>query len=99
MAMHKKEFAFVSASADNIKKFSCHGDFMHNMLSKQNSIVNTLSMNDDDFVFSGGDNGSMCFCTTSLGIASNKKRRWCNPVRWKPNAGSTPPLLTSPVRA
>lgn len=79
MAMHKKEFAFVSASADNIKKFSCHGDFMHNMLSKQNSIVNTLSMNDDDVVFSGGDNGSMCFWDYKSGHCFQQEKALVQP--------------------
>ncbi|CAL54946.1 G-protein beta WD-40 repeat [Ostreococcus tauri] len=79
MVMHKKEFAFVSASADNIKKFSCHGDFMHNMLSQQKAIVNTLSMNDDDVIFSGGDNGSMCFWDYKSGHCFQQEKALVQP--------------------
>jgi pleiotropic regulator 1 len=79
MAMHKKEFAFVSASADNIKKFSCHGDFMHNMLSQQKSIVNAMAMNDDDVIFTGGDNGSMCFWDYKSGHCFQKEKALVQP--------------------
>jgi pleiotropic regulator 1 len=62
LALHPREFTLLSASADNIKKFSLpHGKFMHNMLSQQKSIVNSLSVNEDDVVVSGGDNGSLYF--------------------------------------
>jgi pleiotropic regulator 1 len=79
MAMHKKEFAFVSASADNIKKFSCHGDFLHNMLSQQKAIVNTLAMNDDDVIVSGGDDGSMCFWDYKSGHCFQKEKAIVQP--------------------
>ena len=61
LALHPREFTLLSASADNIKKFALpNGRFMHNMLS-QKSIVNSLSVNEDDVVVSGGDNGSLYF--------------------------------------
>jgi pleiotropic regulator 1 len=79
MVMHKKEFAFVSASADNIKKFSCHGDFMHNMLTQQKAIVNTLAMNDDDVLVSGGDNGSLYFWDYKSGHCFQKQKALVQP--------------------
>jgi len=40
---------------------SMQGDFLHNMLDKQRAIVNTLALNDDGVLVSGGDNGSLWF--------------------------------------
>ena len=62
LALHPKDFTLMSASADNIKKFGLpRGTFMHNMLSQQKTIVNSLSCNEDNVVVSGGDNGSLWF--------------------------------------
>ena len=99
MAMHKKEFAFVSASADNIKKFSCHGDFMHNMLSQQKSIVNAMAMNDDDVIFTVVIMEACAFGITNLGTASKKKKRSCNRALWRLNVAFTHPLSTLPALA
>lgn len=38
------------------------------------------------------------FGIISLGIVFNKKRCWCNSVRWKSNAGFTFLFLTLSVR-
>ena len=46
---------------------------MHNMLSQQKSIVNAMAMNDDDVIFTGGDNGSMCFWDYKSGHCFQKK--------------------------
>lgn len=49
----------VTGSADKIKKFSFpDGDFMCNFSGHQ-TIINSLAINNDDVVVSGGDNGSM----------------------------------------
>lgn len=62
MCMHPSEFTFAAASADNIKKYQFpDGDFLHNMLSNQRAIVNTMSLNEDGVVASGGDDGSLWF--------------------------------------
>ncbi|OIT20755.1 PREDICTED: protein pleiotropic regulatory locus 1-like [Nicotiana attenuata] len=62
MAQHPTEDCFASASADNIKKFNLpKGEFMHNMLSQQKTIVNAMAVNDDGVMVTGGDNGSMWF--------------------------------------
>jgi pleiotropic regulator 1 len=47
LAFHPKDFTLMSASADNIKKFGMpRGTFMHNMLSQQKTIVNSLACNE-----------------------------------------------------
>ncbi|CAN6227298.1 unnamed protein product [Urochloa humidicola] len=62
MALHPKEKAFASASADNMKKFSLpKGEFLHNMLSQQKTIINSMAVNEDGVLATGGDNGSLWF--------------------------------------
>lgn len=61
LATHPTEFTFASASTGSIKQWKCpEGDFMQNF-DGQNAIINTLSVNDENVMFSGGDNGSMSF--------------------------------------
>ncbi|KAL0079996.1 WD40-repeat-containing domain protein [Phycomyces blakesleeanus] len=61
LALHPTEFGFASGSADNIKGWKCpEGTFMQNY-NVRKSIINTLSINADGVVFSGGDNGAMGF--------------------------------------
>lgn len=60
MAMHPKEFTFASASADNIKKWQLPtGAFLHNTLQQQRAIVNTVAVNPEGVMATGGDNGSL----------------------------------------
>lgn len=62
MALHPKENLFASASADNIKKFNLpKGEFMHNMLSQQKTIINSMVVNEDGVLATAGDNGSLWF--------------------------------------
>ncbi|KAF4594503.1 pre-mRNA splicing factor prp46 [Ophiocordyceps camponoti-floridani] len=61
LALHPSEFTFASASTGSIKQWKCpEGAFMQNF-EGQNSIINTLSVNQNNVFFSGGDNGSMSF--------------------------------------
>jgi pleiotropic regulator 1 len=61
LATHPKEFTFASASAHSIKQWRCpKGEFMQNF-EGHNAIINTLSVNEDNVMFSGGDNGSIGF--------------------------------------
>ncbi|KAG2548297.1 hypothetical protein PVAP13_9KG159200 [Panicum virgatum] len=54
MALHPKEKSFASASADNIKKFSLpKGEFLHNMLSQQKTIINSMAVNEDGVMATG----------------------------------------------
>ncbi|KAL8142828.1 hypothetical protein V2J09_015860 [Rumex salicifolius] len=62
MAVHPKEHMFASASADNTKKFTLpKGEFMHNMLSQQKTIINSMAVNEDGVLATAGDNGSLWF--------------------------------------
>ncbi|KAF3456238.1 hypothetical protein FNV43_RR00888 [Rhamnella rubrinervis] len=62
MALHPKEHCFASASADNIKKFNLpKGEFCHNMLSQQKTIINAMAVNEEGVMATGGDNGSLWF--------------------------------------
>ncbi|CAL1413229.1 unnamed protein product [Linum trigynum] len=62
LARHPTEHSFASASAENIKKFSLpRGEFLHNMLSQQKTIINAMAINEDGVMVTGGDNGSLWF--------------------------------------
>ncbi|KLO09600.1 WD40 repeat-like protein [Schizopora paradoxa] len=61
LAIHPTEYSFASASAggNNIKKWKCpEGAFVFNF-SGHNAIINTLSVNAEGVMFSGGDNGTI----------------------------------------
>jgi pleiotropic regulator 1 len=61
LAIHPTEYTFGSSSTNSIKQWMCpRGDFMLNF-QPVNSIVNTLSVNEDNVMFAGGDDGSATF--------------------------------------
>jgi pleiotropic regulator 1 len=54
LAVHPKEFTFASGSTGSIKQWKCpEGAFMQNF-DGQNAIINTMSVNEDNILFSGG---------------------------------------------
>ena len=56
IAIHPTEYSFATASAggNNIKKWKCpEGAFMQNF-EGHNAIINTLSVNQNNVLFSGG---------------------------------------------
>jgi len=62
LCSHPTEFTFASASTGSIKQFKCpEGSLMQNFEAGQNSIINSLSVNEDNVMFSGGDDGSVGF--------------------------------------
>jgi len=62
LVSHPTEFTFASASTGSIKQFKCpEGALMQNFEAGQNSIINTLAANEDNVMFSGGDDGSVGF--------------------------------------
>ncbi|KAB5593572.1 hypothetical protein CTheo_2961 [Ceratobasidium theobromae] len=70
LAVHPTEFSFASGSAggNNIKKWKCpEGIFVHNF-SGHDAIVNTLSVNAEGVLFSGGDNGTITFWDYKTGL-------------------------------
>lgn len=61
VGIHPTEYTFHSASADNIKVWKCpEGSFMRN-ISGHNTIINSLAINNDNVLVSGGDNGTLYF--------------------------------------
>ncbi|KAG5356888.1 Pre-mRNA-splicing factor PRP46 [Yarrowia sp. C11] len=61
LTLHPEEFTFSTASANSSKQWKCpEGDLVLNY-DDQNAIINTLSVNQDNVMFSGGDNGSIGF--------------------------------------
>ncbi|QRV95768.1 pre-mRNA-splicing factor PRP46 [Ceratobasidium sp. AG-Ba] len=70
LAVHPTEFSFASGSAggNNIKKWKCpEGIFVHNF-SGHDAIINTLSVNAEGVLFSGGDNGTMSWWDYKTGL-------------------------------
>lgn len=66
LASHPSEFTFATGSTSSIKQWKCpEGAFMQNF-EGHNAIINTLSVNNDNIMFSGGDNGSMSFWVSFL---------------------------------
>eukprot|EP00752_Nemacystus_decipiens_P014950 g13309.t1 len=65
--MHPKEFSFVSAAADNMKKWQARDGVFLNNMSGHNTIINSLSANEDGVLVSGGDNGSLCLWDYATG--------------------------------
>ena len=61
LEIHPKLNMFISGAPDNLKQWRCpDGKFVQN-LEGHNAIVNCLSVNSDNVVVSGADNGSMFF--------------------------------------
>jgi pleiotropic regulator 1 len=61
LLVHPKEYSFASGAADNIKHFKCPDGLFVKNFSGQNTIINTISVNPDNVMVSGGDNGSIYF--------------------------------------
>ena len=61
LTTHPTEYTFASASPGSIKQWLCpKGEFMQNF-DGHNAIVNSMCVNDNNVLFSGGDNGSVAF--------------------------------------
>ncbi|KAJ4912410.1 Protein pleiotropic regulatory locus 1 [Raphanus sativus] len=88
MTLHPRENAFASASADNTKKFSLpKGEFRHNMLSQQNTIVNAMAVNQDGVLVTGGDNGSLWFRDWKSGHCFQQAQTIAQPGSLESEAG------------
>jgi pleiotropic regulator 1 len=63
LAVHPVDYAFATASPDNIKKWKCPaGAFISNFTgAKRVGVPNTLSFNRDGVAFCGGDTGTLAF--------------------------------------
>ncbi|CAA0395404.1 putative transcription factor WD40-like family [Arabidopsis thaliana] len=88
MTLHPKENAFASASADNTKKFSLpKGEFCHNMLSQQKTIINAMAVNEDGVMVTGGDNGSIWFWDWKSGHSFQQSETIVQPGSLESEAG------------
>lgn len=88
LVSHPTEFAFASAGADNIKKFKLPGgDFLHNMLQQQRSIVNCMACNEEGVLVSGADNGSLWFWDWTSGNSFQQQESVVQPGSLESEAG------------
>lgn len=61
-ALHPSEFSMVSACTDDIRSWKLpEGALLTNFESTDVGIINTLSVNTDNVLFAGGDNGTLSF--------------------------------------
>lgn len=61
LALHPRLNMFASGAPDNIKQWRCpDGNFIQN-LEGHKTLVNTLSINSDNVMVSGGDDGTLFF--------------------------------------
>lgn len=68
IAPHEYSFASASAGGNNIKKWKCpEGTFVFNFPG-HDAMINTLSVNEEGVLFSGGDNGSLSFWDYKTGL-------------------------------
>jgi pleiotropic regulator 1 len=80
-------FCFASGSPDNIKIWKLpDGNFLQNFTGHQ-SIVNTLAINSDGVLVSGGDNGSLHFWDWKTGYNFQKHQTTVQPGSLDSEAG------------
>lgn len=62
MAFHPSEFSFSTGSTDDIRSWKLpEGQLLTNFNSEGTGIVNSLSVNTEDVLFAGGDDGNLNF--------------------------------------
>ncbi|KAI9141982.1 putative Pre-mRNA splicing protein prp5 [Paraphysoderma sedebokerense] len=87
LALHPTEYSFASASPDNIKQWKLPETKFIQNCSGHRAIVNTLSANSDNVMFSGGDNGSMYFWDWKSGYNFQKVDTVAQPGSLSSEAG------------
>lgn len=61
-ALHPSEFSMASACTDDIRSWKLpEGALLTNFQSTSTGIINSLSVNHDDVLFAGGDDGTLSF--------------------------------------
>lgn len=87
LVVNPREFTFVSASADNIKKWQCRdGKFLKN-LNGHNTVLNALAVNEDGVMISAGDNGSLNFWDYASGYCFDRQQTVVQPGSLDAEAG------------
>jgi pleiotropic regulator 1 len=59
LASHSRDFVFLSAAADSIRKWALPDGVLATTFRGHDSIVNALAISEDDVVVSGGDDGTL----------------------------------------
>ncbi|KII70710.1 Pleiotropic regulator 1 [Thelohanellus kitauei] len=77
----------ASASPHNIKQWKLPNGELIQTLKGHNSIINCLTMNEDDVLISGGDDGTLCFWDWKTGYNFDSKRTILQPGSLDPEAG------------
>lgn len=76
---HPNEFSFVTAAADNIKKWQCKdGRFIHNFRG-HNSVINSAACNQDGVLVTSADDGTMNFWDYATGYNFQSTRATAQP--------------------
>eukprot|EP00941_MAST-03F_sp_MAST-3F-sp1_P004848 g4848.t1 len=79
LVLHKTEFSFASASVGQVKKWLFpKGKFLQNF-SGHNTIINSLSLNDDNVLVSGGNDGTLRFWDWKSGYCFQKEQSIVQP--------------------
>ncbi|KAL9057699.1 MAG: hypothetical protein Q9162_002173 [Coniocarpon cinnabarinum] len=81
------EFTFGSCSTASIKQWKCpEGQLMQNF-DGHNTVLNTISVNEDGLLMSGGDDGSMCFWDWKTGYLRQRMESVAQPGSLDAEAG------------
>lgn len=79
LAQPTYENSFISGAADSLKKWQGkEGRFIKNFTGHK-AVINTMAMNDDGVVVSGGDNGSLNFWDYQTGYCFQKTETVAQP--------------------
>ena len=61
LALHHDEYSFASAGSDKIRIWKCPEGDQLRTIPEHNAVINSLALNTDNVLVSGGDNGSLQF--------------------------------------
>ncbi|CDO95837.1 unnamed protein product [Kluyveromyces dobzhanskii CBS 2104] len=62
LTLHPAEFSFATVSTNDIRSWKLpEGQLLTNFQSQDSGILNSASINDDDVLFAGGDDGTLSF--------------------------------------
>ena len=87
LAAHAREFAFLSAGSDHIKKWALPDGVFVSNLSGHNSIVNAMALNEDGVLVSGGDDGSLKMWDYASGYSFQETQTVAQPGSLESEAG------------
>lgn len=81
------EFTFASCSTASIKQWKCpEGKLMQNFQG-HNAVINTVAVNEDGLLMSGGDDGTMCFWDWKTGYLRQRVESLAQPGSLDAEAG------------